>query len=124
MKDRETYNRRLYHALQKVTNLLHHAQERYKREFARLRKTRVLHAGEAAFLHISDPGKKMDKISHNMSGTFKILDMKQRTTLIKRGDVSELVSLYHVGCTLTTTQTVNHDNDATPKKVAAKKQTV
>lgn len=81
--EREDYALRQDLAFQNETESLLRAQKWYKRDFdRRLRKTGALKVGETNFLDVSDLAKKTGKISHNVGGSFIILDIKPRTDLI------------------------------------------
>lgn len=115
---------RLKLALQKATALLRRGQDRYTGDFDwRMRTTRVRKVWKAALFDISDPIKKTDKLSHNVSGNFKILDIMRGTALMQRGDNTGRVSLGREGWAPTNAQPVQHESDVTPKEVVNKNHT-
>lgn len=64
-----------------------------------------------------------DNLSLNVLVPFKTLDIKECTSLIQRGDLTELVSLNCLGRAPSTAQAVQHDPDVTSMEVAIKKHT-
>lgn len=88
--DSEDYAHHHYVTMKKGTTPLRHAHDGYKRDFyARLRRTRTINAGDSALLDVIDSEKKTDKSFQNVGRLLKILDIKGRTAVIQRGDLTE-----------------------------------
>ena len=87
------YVRRLHVALQKSSRSLEPAQARYKVDFDRgIRATRRIETGDHIFLDTHDGAAKRPKLTHNISGPYRVLGHDSKTIAIHRGEVIERVS--------------------------------
>ena len=87
------YVRRLHVALQKATLSLARTQARYKRNFDKgIRATRRITTDDHVFLDTHDGAAKRPKLTHNISGPYRVLGHDSNTITIQRGEVVERVS--------------------------------
>ena len=87
------YVQRLQVALQKASRSLQRAQARYRRDFDRgIRVTRRIQTDDYIFLDAHDGTAKRPKLTHNMSGPFRVLGHDNNNIVIQRGEVVERVS--------------------------------
>ena len=92
--DRADFASRLGVCITKARNSLLKSQARYKRNYdKRLRKTTPIRVHDSVFLDISDPAHKTPKLTHSVSGPYRVLDVSDNTAAIQRGEVVERVTL-------------------------------
>ena len=118
------YDRRLHVALQKASASLARTQARYKRDFDKgIRATRRITTEDHVFLDTHDGAAKRPKLTHNISGPFRVLRVDANTVTIQRGDVVERVSRDRI--TLAPKQAIRgaRPEDPQPKHLAAKRTT-
>ena len=117
------YVRRLHIALQKASRSLERAQVRYKRDFGRsILATRRIETGDHIFLDTHEGAAKRPKLTHNISGLYRVLGHDSKTIVIQRGEVVERVSRDRV--TLAPKQAATRaarTEDAQPKHLQAKR---
>ena len=116
------YVQRLQVALQKASRSLQRAQARYKRDFDRgIRATRRIRTDNYIFLDTHDGPAKRPKLTHNISGPFRVLGHDSNTIVIQRDEVVGRVSGNRV--TLAPKQAITRaarTEDAQPKHLQAK----
>jgi len=98
--DRSDIVSRLRVAIGRASASLKKHQLRYKRDFDKhiRRSAMSLTTEDKVYLDLNDGAQKRDKLSHNVGGAYKILevDPETKTIVIQRGDFTERVSMNRV----------------------------
>ena len=107
----------------KASRSLQREQARYNRDFDMgIRATRRIQTDNFIFLDTHDGTDKRPKLTHNISGPFRVLGHDSNTILIQQGEVVERVSRDRV--TLAPKQAITRAariGDAQPKHLQAKR---